>query len=91
MRFGKKALTSALVCWLLALVFGGCGAYCGVTDPFFTSEGIGSGISFWVAVAGLGVSFTLANLDYRSLHLNQDELTSLPGPKSPGTRPRHRG
>jgi hypothetical protein len=44
---------------MLALLFGGCGAYCGVTDPFFTSEGIGSGISFLAALVGLGVSFFL--------------------------------
>jgi hypothetical protein len=59
MSFHKKPLTLALVCWALALLFGGCGAYCGVTDPFFTSEGIGSGISFWAAVLGLGVGFSL--------------------------------
>ena len=56
MSFHKKP---AVVCWMLALLFGGCGAYCGVTDPFFTSEGIGSGISFLAAWMGLGISFFL--------------------------------
>jgi hypothetical protein len=59
MRLHKKPLTSALVCWLLALLFGGCGAYCGLKDPFFTSEGIGSGISALTAWVGLAISFCL--------------------------------
>lgn len=59
MRFRKKLLTPAAICWILALLFGGCGAYCGVTDPFFTSEGIGSGISALAALVGLGISFFL--------------------------------
>jgi hypothetical protein len=44
---------------MLALVFGGCGVYCGVKDPFFTSEGIGSGISSLAALAGVGIGFFL--------------------------------
>jgi len=59
MSIRKKPLTSAIVCWVLALLFGGCGVYCGVTDPFFTSEGIGTGISFLAALAGLGMCFFL--------------------------------
>jgi hypothetical protein len=59
MRFHKKLLTPAAICWILALLFGGCGTYCGVTDPFFTSEGIGSGISALAALGGLGISFCL--------------------------------
>jgi hypothetical protein len=50
---------AAVVCWVLALLFGGCGVYCGVKDPFFTSEGIGSGISSLAAWAGLGMGFFL--------------------------------
>ena len=59
MAFRKKTLRPAVVCWLLALLFGGCGASCGLTDPFFTSEGIGSGISALAVVMGLGISFFL--------------------------------
>ena len=44
---------------MLAVLFGGCGAYCGVADPFFTSEGIGSGISGLAALMGIGISFFL--------------------------------
>jgi hypothetical protein len=59
MAFRKKTLRPAAVCWLLALLFGGCGAYCGVADPFFTSEGVGSGLSALAALLGLGVGFFL--------------------------------
>src|SRR4051812_9024718 len=59
MRFRKRLLTPAAICWMLALLFGGCGAYCGVADPFFTSEGIGSGLSALAAIVGLGMSFCL--------------------------------
>ncbi len=50
---------AAIVCWMLAFLFGGCGAYCGATDPFRTSGVIGSGISALAALAGLGIGFSL--------------------------------
>jgi hypothetical protein len=59
MKSRKNLFKSAVICWVLALLFGGCGAYCGVRDPFFTSEGIGSGISALAAWAGLGIGFCL--------------------------------
>jgi hypothetical protein len=59
MRFRKRLLTPAALCWMLALLFGGCGAYCGIADPFFTSEGLGSGISALAAWGGLGIGFCL--------------------------------
>jgi hypothetical protein len=59
MGFRERLLTPAAICCSLALLFGGCGAYCGVADPFFTSEGVGSGISGLAALGGLGVCFFL--------------------------------
>jgi hypothetical protein len=43
---------------MLALLFGALGVYCWV-DPFFTSEGIGSGISSLAGWGGVGLSFVL--------------------------------